>query len=46
MTIRFTTVEGNYKILEVTDLEVEIAGADMQTLRGGTWLRVRERGDE
>ena len=32
MTIRFTTVEGSYKILEVTDVEIEpITNANIES---------------
>ena len=43
MTIRFTTVEGAYKILEVKDVEVEISNADIQSLNGKK-LIIKERG--
>lgn len=44
MTIRYVTVEGLYKIIEVTEVEVDpITNADM-TSRNGKLL-VRERGE-
>ena len=45
MTIRFTTVEGLYKILEVTEVEIDpISNADMQSINGQR-LIVKERTD-
>lgn len=45
MTIRFVTVEGQYKILEVTEVEVEpITNTDMTAHDGK--LMIRERGND
>lgn len=35
MTIRYVTLEGSYKIVEVTEVEIEpISNADMQSIKG------------
>lgn len=44
MTIRFVTVEGTYKIVEVTEVEIDpITNADMQSIKGQRLL-IKERG--
>lgn len=43
MTIRYVTVEGMYKIVEVIEVEVEpITNADMQSIKGQRLL-IKER---
>lgn len=40
MTIRFTTVEGSYKILEVTDVEIEpITNSNIESHNGKMIIR-------
>lgn len=40
MTIRFTTVEGSYKILEVTDVEIEpIVNTNIESHNGKMLIR-------
>lgn len=43
MTIRYVTLEGSYKIVEVTEVEIDpITNADMQSINGKRLL-VKER---
>ena len=45
MTIRFVTVEGQYKIIEVTEVEVEpITNSDMTSHNGKLLIKERANG--
>ena len=45
MTIRYVTTEGAYKIIEVTEVEVDpISNADIQSI-GGKKMLIKERND-